>query len=117
MVGHVSAVARELGINRVTCCVWANKARIFPSEYADVRRQEFLRPRREGVSRREAAARLGVETHQALDWVKGMRVFSKCRVYPDGRGVLYRRAKILAKVKNPRSAWIQRGRVELSRVE
>ena len=117
LVGRVSSVVGELGINRVTWYVWAHKAGIFPSEYADVRRQEFLRLRREGVSRREAAARLGVEASQALDWVKGIRVFSKCPVYPDGRVVLYRPAEILAKVKNPRTAWIQGERVELSGVE
>lgn len=117
LVGNVSAVARELGINRVTGYSWAHKAGIFPSEYADARRQEFLRLRREGISRRVAAARLGVEAHQALDWDKGIRVFSKGRVYPDGRVVLYRPAEILANVKNPRTAWIQGERVELSRVE
>ena len=85
----MSAVARELGINRVTCYVWAHKAGIFPSEYADARRQEFLRLRREAISRREAAARLGVEAHQALDWDKGIRVFSKGRVYSGrARGAL-----------------------------
>jgi len=80
LVGHVSVVAREQSINRVTFYVWAYKAGIFPFEYADARRQEFLRQRREGVSRREAAARLGVEASQALDRVKGIRVFSRGRV-------------------------------------
>ena len=90
--GTISAVARELGFNRVTCYVWAHKAGIFAAEYADARRQEFLRLRRDGVSRREAALQLGIEAHQALDWDKGIRVFSKGRVYPDGRVVLYRPA-------------------------
>lgn len=113
----VSAVARELGFNRVTCYVWAHKAGIFSAEDADARRQDFLRLRREGVSRRGAAQRLGIEAHQALDWDKGIRVFSKGRIYPDGRVVLYRPNEILAHVKNPRMAWVQGERVELSRVE
>jgi IS30 family transposase len=114
---NVSAVARELGFNRVTCFAWAHKAGIFTSAYSDARRQQFLKLRREGVSRRAAAQQLGVEAHQALDWDKGIRVFSKGRIYPDGRVVLYRPAEILANVRNPRTAWVQGERVALSRVE
>jgi IS30 family transposase len=116
-VGNVSAVARELGLNRVTCYVWAHKAGIFTAPNADARREEFLRLRNGGLSRRAAAAQLGVEAHQALDWDKGIRVFSKGRIYPDGRVVLYRPAEILANVKNPRTAWVQGERVALDRVE
>jgi len=116
-VGNVSAVAREFGFNRVTCYVWAHRAGIFTGAYADAKRQEFLRLRSEGVSRREAAKRLGVESHQALDWDKGIRVFSKGRIYPDGRVVLYKPAEILAGVKKPRTVWHQGERVALERVE
>jgi len=70
-----------------------------------------------GVSRREAGGRLGIEAHQALDWDKGIRVFSKGRIYPDGRIVLYRPSEILANVKSPRTAWVQGERVALARVE
>ena len=89
VVGNVSAVARELGFNRVTCYVWAHKAGIFMAAYSDAKRQEFLRLRAEGMSRREAAGQLGIEAHQALDWDRGIRAFSKGRIYPDGRVVLY----------------------------
>jgi transposase, IS30 family len=116
-VGNVSAVARELGLNRVTCYVWAHKAGIFTAEYSDAKRQEFLRLRREGVSRRAAAQALGVEAHQASDWDKGIRVFSKGRIYPDGKVVLYRPEEVLANVRNPRTAWVQGERVPLARVE
>jgi IS30 family transposase len=115
--GNVSAVARELGLNRVTCYVWAHKAGIFTAEYSDAKRQEFLRLRREGVSRRAAARALGVEAHQASDWDKGIRVFSKGRIYPDGKVVLYRPEEVLANVRNPRTAWVQGERVPLDRVE
>ena len=107
----------SFSFNRVTCYVWAHKAGIFSAEYADARRQKFLRLRREGVSRREAAGQPGIEAHQALDWDKGILGFSKGRIYPDGRVVLYRPNEILAHVKNPRMAWVQGERVELSRVE
>jgi IS30 family transposase len=114
---NVSAVARQLGFNRVTCFAWAHKAGIFTSTYADAKRQEFMKLRREGMSRRLAAQQLGVESHQALDWDKGIRVFSKGRIYPDGRVVLYRPEEVLANVKNPRTAWVQGERVPLARVE
>lgn len=116
-VGNVSAVARELGFNRVSCYAWAHRAGIFTSAYADAKRQEFLRLRQEGLSRRRAAEQLGIESHQALDWDKGIRVFSKGRIYPDGRVVFYRPAEILANVKKPRTAWHQGERIELARVE
>jgi IS30 family transposase len=115
--GNVSAVARELGLNRVTCYVWAHKAGIFTAEYSDAKRQEFLRLRREGVSRLAAARELGIEAHQASDWDKGIRVFSKGRIYPDGKVVLYRPEEVLANVRNPRTAWVQGERVPLARVE
>jgi IS30 family transposase len=114
---NVSAVARELGFNRVTCYAWAHKAGIFTGEYADAKRQAFLALRREGISRRAAASRLGVEAHQALDWDKGIRVFAGGRVHPDGRVVLYRPEEVLANVRNPRTAWVQGERVPLRQVE
>lgn len=88
-VGIVSKVAREMGINRVTCYAWAHKAGIFTSDRADKRKQAFLALRAEGVSRVETARQLGVDSHQALDWDKGIRSFAHGRVYPDGRVVLY----------------------------
>lgn len=116
-VGNVSAVARELGLNRVTCYVWAHKSGVFTAGYSDAKRQEFMRLRREGTSRREAARALGIESHQALDWDKGIRVFSRGRIYPDGKVVLYRPEEVLANVRNPRTAWVQGERVPLDRVE
>lgn len=52
--GNVSAVARELGFTRVTCYKWAHQAGIFTSEARRVlpRREEFLRLRAEGLTRR-----------------------------------------------------------------
>ena len=117
LTGNVSRVAHELGFNRVTCYVWAQKAGIFTSATSDAKRQRFLQLRREGISRRVAAEQLGIENHQAFDWDKGIRVFSKGRIHPDGRVVLYRPAEILANVKNPRTAWIQGERVALDKIE
>ena len=97
--------------------MWAHKAGIFTAEYSDAKRQDFLRLRREGVSRRAAARALDVEAHQALDWDKGIRVFSRGRIYPDGKVVLYRPEEVLANVRNARTAWVQGERVSLARVE
>ena len=60
---------------------------------------------------------LGIEAHQALDWDKGIRVFSTGRIYPERRIVLYRPSEMLANAKNPRTAWVQGERVALARVE
>jgi len=114
-VGNVSKVARELGINQVTGYSWAHKAGIFTSDTVDVKRREFFRLRGEGVSRRDAAKQLGIESHQASDWDKGIRVFSKGRVLADGRVVLYRQDEILANVRRPRTEWVQGERVASTR--
>lgn len=116
-VGNVSRVAREMGVNRVTGYSWAHKAGIFTSDAVDAKRREFFRLRKAGVSRREAAKRLGIESHQASDWDKGIRVFSKGRVLADGRVLLYRQDEILANVRRPRTAWVQGERVPLNKVE
>jgi transposase, IS30 family len=101
--GNVSAVARELGYVRVTCYKWAHQAGIFTGKDVSDQRAEFLRLRGEGVSRRDAAAGVGVDKRTAQDWDKGIRQFYGGRVYPDGRVVKYRPAEILANVKNPRN--------------
>jgi transposase, IS30 family len=103
--GNVSAVARELGYVRVTCYKWAHQAGIFTGKDVSDQRVEFLRLRSEGVSRRDAAEQVGVDTRSAQDWDKGIRQFYGGRVYPDGRVVKYRSAEILANVKNPRTAY------------
>ena len=116
-VGNVSAVARELGFNRVTCYSWAHRAGVFTSKYADDRRQEFLRLRASGMPRANAARKLGIEQHQALDWDRGIRQFSKGRVYPDGRVVLYNQDETLAAVRKPRKTWAHGEFVPVAAVE
>jgi len=103
--GNVSAVARELGYVRVTCYKWAHQAGIFTGKDVSDKREEFLRLRSEGVSRRQAAEQVGVDKRTAQDWDKGIRQFYGGRVYPDGRVVKYRPAEILANVKNPRNTY------------
>ncbi len=116
-VGDVSRVARELGFARPTCYAWAHRAGVFTSTYADDRRQEFLRLRSEGVPRAEAARELGIDQHQASDWDQGIRQFSKGRIYPDGRVVLYNQDEILAAVRRPRRTWAHGEYVPMAAVE
>jgi transposase, IS30 family len=103
--GNVSAVARELGYVRVTCYKWAHQVGIFTGKDVSDQREEFLRLRSDGVSRRQAAEQVGVDKRTAQDWDKGIRQFYGGRVYADGRVVKYRPAEMLANVKNPRNAY------------
>src|SRR6185369_13719925 len=88
-----------------TCYKWAHQAGIFTGKDVSDKREEFLRLRSEGVSRRQAAEQVGVDKRTAQDWDKGIRQFYGGRVYPDGRVVKYRPAEILANVKNPRNTY------------
>ena len=74
--GNVSAVARKLGFVRVTCYKWANQAGIFTGKNVDAKREEFARLRASGLTRARAAAQVGVDARSALDWDRGVRVFS-----------------------------------------
>ncbi len=116
--GNVSAVARELGFTRVTCYKWAHQAGIFTSQTRRVppRRQEFLRLRAEGLTRAQAAQRVGADKRSAADWDKGITIIHRGRVYPDGRVVRYPEP-ILADVNSPRTATVLGGKIDLERVE
>lgn len=88
---NVSAVARELGLTRVTCYKWAHQAGIFTSEARRVnpRREKFLQLRSEGMTRSEAAAVVRADPRSAADWDRGITIIHRGRVYPDGRVVRY----------------------------
>ncbi len=115
---NVSAVARELGITRVTCYSWAYKAGIRTSQARKVnpRREEFLRLRAEGLSRAEARARVGADARSALDWDKGITIINRGRIYPDGRVVRYPE-KTLKGVTPQRRMRAIGGSVDLNKVE
>ncbi len=108
---NVSAVARELGFVRVTCYKWAHQAGIFTGKDTTAQREEFLGLRAEGLSRAQAAARVGVDKRNAQDWDKGIRVFY------GGRVVRYGQAAILANVKTPRTAYTRGAPDDVERLE
>ncbi|MBB5866693.1 hypothetical protein F4553_000072 [Allocatelliglobosispora scoriae] len=116
--GNVSAVARELGFTRVTCYKWAHQAGIFTSEATRVkpRRERFLQLRAEGLTRAQAAERVGADKRSAADWDKGITIIHRGRVYPDGRVVRYP-DPILTDAKPQRKAAAIGGKVDLNRVE
>jgi len=93
VLGSVTLAAREVGVNRNTAFTWARKAGVrstgsFPAR-PDPRRETFARLRAEGVSRRDAAARVRIHERTARDWDHGVRHSRNSRFYPDGRRVDY----------------------------
>lgn len=89
---NISTAARDAGIHRPTAYAWARKAGLFTSEARKVnpRREEFLRLRAQGLTRREAAAKVGADTRSATDWDKGIKIIHRGRIYPDCRGCITR---------------------------
>lgn len=90
-VGSVPLAARELDVNVNTAYGWARRAgrRSVRQARPDPRQAVFTRFRVEGLSRREAAARVGVHERTARDWDHGVRKSRNSRFYPDGRRVDY----------------------------
>jgi transposase, IS30 family len=91
VVGNVTVVARELGVNRNTAFGWARKAgrrsERLPRRHPG--RDEYERLRAEGVARRVAARRVGVNERTAKDWDWGVKKSRSSRTYADGRRVDY----------------------------
>lgn len=88
---NVSAAAREAGFPIYTCYQWVNKAGLNTSPPRGQKREEFLRLRAAGKSRKEAAGIVGVHGRTAEDWDHGVRRSGNVRIYPDGRRVDYKR--------------------------
>ncbi len=93
VVGSVTVAARDVGLNRHTAAGLARRAgrrsvAVRPGHPGRVLYEEL---RRSGVSRREAASRVGVHVRTAQDWDHGVRHSggANVRIYPDGRRVDY----------------------------
>jgi IS30 family transposase len=91
-VGSVTLAAREAGVNRNTAYVWVRQAgrRSTAPSRRHPGRDEYERLRKQGVSRRDAAKRVGVNVRSAQDWDRGVRRTRHTRTYRDGRRVDYR---------------------------
>ena len=91
VVGSVTAVARELGVNRNTAFGWARQAgrRSMRMARRHPRRGEYEQLRAQGVPRRTAAGQVGVNERTAKDWDYGVRKGRNARTYPNGLRVDY----------------------------
>jgi hypothetical protein len=91
VVGNVTVVARELGVNRKTAFGWARKAgrssERLPRRHPG--QDEYERLRVTGVARRAAARQVGVNERTAKDWDWGVKESRSSRTYADGRRVDY----------------------------
>ena len=90
-VGNVTVAAAELGFNRMTCYQWAYKAGIANVRQGAGKREEFLRLRKAGATRREAAKAVAVHLRTGQEWDQGVKKSGSRRIYPDGRIVDYKR--------------------------
>jgi IS30 family transposase len=90
-LGSVIAAAAELGSERNTYVQPAWRAGIAgkPGMPPHPGRGEFIRLRKTGSTRREAASAVGVNIRTARDWDKGIRSSDGRRIYPDGRVINY----------------------------
>ena len=87
--GSATVSAAELGSNRNTAFGWARAAGL-PSNRQRAGhpgRGEYHRLRAAGVSRRSAAAAVGVHPRTAQDWDNGIRQINGSRLHPEGRRV------------------------------
>lgn len=91
--GNVTAAARSVGLNRNTAYGWTRRAGLHgrgrTSAGGHPGRARYDELRAGGVSRREAAAQVGVHIRTARDWDKKIRKIGNSRLHPDGRIVDY----------------------------
>ncbi|MGY2744265.1 IS30 family transposase [Arthrobacter sp. UYCu723] len=94
-VKSTTQAARELGLNPATCAGWVRKAGLKSHGKTGTGphpgRDEYFRLRKTGVSRRKAAAAVGIHLRTAEEWDQGIRKSGGRRIYPDGRIVDYKR--------------------------
>ena len=88
-IGSVTVVARRLGVNRNTAYGWARQAGLSSQRLGHHRKADYLQLREQGITQREAAARVGVNIRTGRDWDHGARRSRNSRFYPDGRRVNY----------------------------
>ncbi|ANI90898.1 Transposase for insertion sequence element IS1086 [Dietzia timorensis] len=114
---NVSAVARSMGINRVTCYKWTHLAGIFTGSSINSKREEYLRLRAAGWTRERARAFVGLDKRSAADADKGIQSFYGGRVLADGTVNRYTNQQIIERVKNSRTRYVQGERINLDTVD
>jgi transposase, IS30 family len=89
-LGNATDAAAQLGLNRSTCYKWIRNAGLARRRADQPSREDFLRLRETGHSRRDAARALGIHRTTAAEWDNGVRKTGSGRIYPDGRVVDYK---------------------------
>jgi IS30 family transposase len=87
--GSVTVAATELSLNVDTAFRWAREAGIASRPVSHRRREEYVRLRATGLSRREAVKALDVPRGMAREWDLGVRKSGGRRIYPTARGMNY----------------------------
>ena len=86
--GSVTVAATELSLNVGTAFRWAREAGIASRPVSHRRREEYVRLRATGLSRREAVEALDVPRGMAREWDLGVRKSGGRRIYPTARNEL-----------------------------
>lgn len=88
-LGSVTVAATELNLNVNTGFRWAREAGIASRPLSHHRREEYMRLRAKGLTRREAVKALDVPRGMAREWDLGVRKSGGRRIYPTARGMNY----------------------------
>ncbi|XAS66409.1 hypothetical protein V3C33_12990 [Micrococcaceae bacterium Sec5.7] len=99
-MGSVSVAARDLGLNRTTCVSWARTAGIRSIHPGVKKREEFLRLRQGGASRKEAATAVGASRKSGYLWDNGLIQVNGRAVNPDSQEPAYKH-EVTATVAEP----------------
>lgn len=89
VVGSVTVVAKQLGINRHTAYGWARQVGLRSTRVVHPRKAEYLALRRAGLAQESASRQVGVHKRTCRDWEHGTRHIRNSRFYADGRRVNY----------------------------
>jgi IS30 family transposase len=104
-----SETARRLGLNLNSTYRWLRDAGLTPNGLRGPGyhpgRARYAELRASGVSRREAAATVGVHYRTASDWDKGARHSRNRRYYADGRVVDYTTGMTTYVAQSERAGW------------
>ena len=87
--GSTTVAAAKLGLNRDTCYRWVRLAGLARKRSEGPNREDFRKLREAGLSRKEAAAELGISRCAAQEWDNGVRRLRNGRIYRDGRRIDY----------------------------
>lgn len=88
-LGSVTEAAKSLGLDRNTCYGWVRRAGLARKRSEQPSRADFLQLRNAGLTRHEAATRLGIHRTTAQEWDHGIRRTKNGRIYPDGVVMVY----------------------------